>query len=225
MRSTAQAASDWLREAIMNGDLEPGERLIEQKLASRLGIGQPTLREALKDLELEGFVRKTPKRGTYVTKLTKDDFRKSLEVRMTLEATAIERAAVRLSQGQLAALESCITGMQDAADAFVLADFHAHDVRFHEILWEAADNDFLKTALERSAFGLFAFVLLQREPGDRGEFRAAVQQHRDMLDGLRSGNPKTARKAFIDATLRFWNENHGLGLGIRKGFVSALWAG
>jgi DNA-binding FadR family transcriptional regulator len=83
--SAPQAAAEALRNAIIAGDIKPGERLLEHKLAARLGIGQPTLREAFKELEYQGFLRKGPQRGTYVTKLSKDDFRKILEVRLALE--------------------------------------------------------------------------------------------------------------------------------------------
>src|SRR5213596_3845345 len=81
-RSIPEEAAQLLRDAIIAGQLKPGERLVEQKLAGSLGIGQPTLREALKELEFQGFVRKAPKKGTYVTKVTLDDFRKIQEVRM-----------------------------------------------------------------------------------------------------------------------------------------------
>lgn len=210
VRSTVQAAADWLRSAIMRGELKPGERLVEHRLANALGIGQPTLREALKELELQGFVRKTPKKGTHVTKLTKDDFRDILEVRMALEVVAIERAATRLTKDLLAQLALRVRGMEAAAKRFELSEFHKNDVEFHEILWDAAGNEYLTLALERTAFGLFAFVLLQREPDATNEFLNAVEQHKTILAGLKTGNPIEARRAFIDSTLKFWNENHDL---------------
>src|SRR6058998_1823102 len=79
--SLPEAVAQKLRDAILAGQLKPGERLVEQKLAANLGIGQPTLREALKELEFQGFVRKSPKKGTYVTELTPEDFRQIQEVR------------------------------------------------------------------------------------------------------------------------------------------------
>src|SRR5712692_11480047 len=82
VQSAPQAAAEAIREAITVGRLKGGQRLVEQKLAASLGIGQPTLREALKELEFQGFVRKSPKKGTYVTELTPEDFRKIQEVRM-----------------------------------------------------------------------------------------------------------------------------------------------
>ena len=94
VQSAPQAAAQAIREAITIGALEPGQRLIEQKLAASLGIGQPTLREALKELEYEGFVHKIPQKGTYITTFDKKDCRELLEVRMSLEPLVIERAAL-----------------------------------------------------------------------------------------------------------------------------------
>src|SRR2546427_7048922 len=89
--SLPEAVAQRLRDAILVGQLKPGDRLVEQKLAGSFGIGQPTLREALKELEFQGFVRKSPKKGTYVTKVTLEDFRKIQQVRMALEVVAIEK--------------------------------------------------------------------------------------------------------------------------------------
>jgi DNA-binding GntR family transcriptional regulator len=185
---------------------------VEQKLAGSLGIGQPTLREALKELEFQGFVRKIPKRGTYVTKLAPEDFRKILEVRMVLEALAVETAAPNLTKDAVGELEGIVQAMEKAAAEFRLATFHKHDVAFHRKLWAFTGNEYLVLTLERVAFGLFAFVLLERDPKAANEFVAAAEQHRQILDGLRSRDPWVAREAFVSSTLHFWNEYHGVGI-------------
>src|SRR5260370_18663332 len=74
--SLPEAVAEKLREAVLAGQLKPGERLLEQKLAAGFGIGQPTLRQALKELKFQAFVCKSPHKRTYVTDLTTDDFRK-----------------------------------------------------------------------------------------------------------------------------------------------------
>ena len=101
--------------------------------------------------------------------------------------------------------------MEAAAESVDLAEFHRNDLAFHELIWAAADNEFLTEALERVAFGLFAMVLLQRLASAKSEFLAAVQQHREMADGLATGDAALARKAFVKSTLKYWNENHELG--------------
>jgi len=76
--SVPEIVAEKLREAILAGQLKPGDRLIEQKWAARFSVGQPTIREAHRELELQGFVRKSRQRGTYVTELSREECRKLL---------------------------------------------------------------------------------------------------------------------------------------------------
>ena len=222
-RSVPAVVAEKLREAILDGTLKPGERLLEHKLAASFGIGQPTLREALRELELQGFVRKRPaKAGTYVMQLNAEDFRNILEVRMALETRAIERAAVNWSTEAAGVLDRIVTAMEESAAKFDLATFHKNDIQFHRRIWDLAGNEYLGIALERVAFGLFAFVLLQRSPESRNEFVAAARQHREILEALNSGDPNVAREGFVRSTVRFWSECHQvrfeqLGTAIRVG--------
>src|SRR5713226_9026622 len=211
--SVPDAVAQKLRDAILAGQLKPGERLVEQKLASRFGIGQPTLREALKELEFQGFVRKSPKKGTYVTLLTPEDFRKIQEVRMSLEVVAIEKAACNMTDKAMRELEAVVASMRSAAQKFDLATFHKSDVAFHEKVWALTGNEYLELALERIAFRLFAFVLLQREPAAANEFLASAEQHAHILAGLRTRDPKRARQAFVESTTKFWSKYHRVTMG------------
>jgi DNA-binding GntR family transcriptional regulator len=210
--SLPEAVAEKLREAVLAGQLKPGERLVEQKLATSLGIGQPTLREALKELEFQGFVRKSPKKGTYVTELTPEDFRKIQEVRMALEVVAIEQAAHNMTAEAVRELEKLVTTMRTAAQKFDLATFHKSDLRFHRVVWDLTGNEYLGLALERIAFGLFAFVLLQRDPSASNEFIASAEQHAQIVAGLRTRDPKRAREAFVKSTTKFWNQYHRVNL-------------
>ena len=211
-RSRPEAVAEQLRNAILTGSLKPGDRLVEQKLAARFGIGQPTVREALKDLEMQGFVRKSSKKHTHVTLLTREDYRKMLEVRLALEPLAIRRAARSLSKETEEQLEQYVRAMEAAAAGLDLVTFHQSDLQFHRLIWDLAGNEHLAVALERVAFALFAFVLVQRKDDEGREFHGSAKQHRQILKGLRSGNPEIARKAFLDATSRFWSEYHEIDL-------------
>ncbi len=213
VRSVPETVAQALRDAIIAGQLKPGERLIEHKLATKLGIGQPTLREALRELEYQGFVRKMPQRGTYVTKLSKDDFCKILQVRMALELLAMENAARNITPKDEDELTAIVDEMAKAARSFNLSSFHSSDVTFHRKVWALAGNEYLERALEATAFRLFAFVLLQRTSNSRQEFLAATQQHRGILAGLCSHDPAKARQAFLSQTLKFWEENHQVSVG------------
>src|SRR5690242_3873992 len=110
-QSRPEAVAEQLRNAILTGSLKPGDRLVEQKLAARFGIGQPTVREALKELEMQGFVRKSSRKHTHVTQLTREDYRKMLEVRLALEPLAIRRAAKSLLKDTEEELEQYVRAM------------------------------------------------------------------------------------------------------------------
>lgn len=205
MLSVSGAVALKLRKAILDGELKPGERLIEQKLARRFGIGQPTLREALKELEYQGFVRKLPKRGTYVTELSQEDIRKMFEVRMALESVAVYQAAQNLTQTAVHELEEILRSMELAAQKMDLAAYHRTDLAFHTRIWDLSGNEYLRLALERAAFGLFAFVML-RDKDNPSSYSGALEQHRSILRGLCSRDPNLARVTFFESTCKHWKE-------------------
>ncbi len=212
LRSAPQSAAQMLREAIIGGVLKPGERLIEQKLASKMGIGQPTLREALKELEYQGFVRKTPQRGTYVTKLEKEDYRKILAVRIVLEAIAVGLVARKMNPKDESELVRYVSLMEKATAKSDLSEFHQADVAFHRLIWILADNEYLTRALETTAFQLFAFALLDLGPEVARHRSDAVLQHKGILAGLCSHDPVQARRAFVLHAVKYWNKLYHVGL-------------
>jgi len=205
--SRPQSAAEALRRAITSGALKPGERLVELKLATSLNIGQPTLREALKELEHQGYVRKIPNRGSYVTELQAEDFRKIHTVRMALEPIAFGLAAEKMTAGPAQRLADIVKSMEEAAHALDRVGFHNSDIEFHRTVWKIAGNEYIEMALERVLFAMFAAVL----PGqEQAAFLRSVQQHRDNLTGLVSGNPEEASRAFVRSTTAFWKTYYQL---------------
>jgi DNA-binding GntR family transcriptional regulator len=211
-KSLPGTVAEQMRAAILDGRLKPGERLIEQKLAALFGIGQPTVREALKELEYQGFIRKLPNRATYVTDLTISDMEKMFEVRMTLETLAIERAARNITASGLTELRRHLETMKRAAEAFDLSAFHESDVAFHRAVWKIADNEHLSAILDRLAFALFAFVLLKHH-GVKDGYSAAVTQHEQIVTGLATNDPAEAGKIFQQATVGYWRDYRHLQVG------------
>src|SRR5262249_30208923 len=89
------------------------------------------------------------------------------------------------------------------------------DVAFHRKIWQLANNDFLRDALETITFRLFVFSVVDRWPGNPQAMReriAAAQEHLGILEGLRSRKKKIARQAFIKQSVEYWNMQYGLGL-------------
>jgi DNA-binding GntR family transcriptional regulator len=215
LQTAPQAAAQALREAIISGELKGGDRVLEQKWSSRLGIGQPTLREALRELEHQGLLRKIPQRGTYVAELSPDDYRRILEVRIPLEAVAIGRAATRLTPESEKELTDIVMTMAGTGKDLDLKNFHDCDVLFHRKIWELAGNEYLQDFLETITFRLFVFSVVGRWPGKpnaMSERLAAVQQHLGILEGIRTGNSQVARKAYVKHTVQYWNAQYALDL-------------
>jgi DNA-binding GntR family transcriptional regulator len=215
IQTAPQAAAQVLREAIISGELKAGDRVLEQQWSSRLGIGQPTLREALRELEHQGLLHKVPQRGTYVAKLSPDDYRRILEVRIPLEAVAIGRAAKRLTPESDKELTNLVMTMAGTGQNVDVKSFHDCDVLFHRKIWELAGNDYLQDLLEMVTFRLFVFSVVGRwpdTPNAVSERIAAVQQHLGILEGIRSCNSQKARQAFVKHTVQYWNIQYGLDL-------------
>ena len=94
-----------LRQAILRGELKPGERLMEIKLANKLGVSRTPIREAIRKLELEGLVLMIPRRGAEVAEITEKSLNDVLEVRKALEELAVQLACERMDEEGLEALK------------------------------------------------------------------------------------------------------------------------
>ena len=94
-----------LRQAILKGELEPGERLMEIQLAERLGVSRTPIREAIRKLELEGLVLMIPRKGAEVARIAENNLRDVLEVRRTLEELAVDLACQRMTEDELEELK------------------------------------------------------------------------------------------------------------------------
>lgn len=205
LKSLPESVAEQMREAILRGRLKPGERLVEQKLAALFGIGQPTVREALKELEYQGFIRKLPNRASYVTDMSDSDLEKMFEVRMALETVAIEKATRNLTPAALAALRKHLAAMDKAARSIDLSAFHQSDIAFHRVIWDLTENEHLGAALDRVAFALFAFVLLKQRK-TKESFTASVNQHEKIVQGLATHDPAEASRVFQESTISYWHQ-------------------
>ena len=94
-----------LREAILKGDLNPGDRLMEVQLANKLGVSRTPVREAIRKLELEGLVIMLPRKGAYVADMSLKDIIEVLEIRASLEGLAAYLASERMSDEDIKKLE------------------------------------------------------------------------------------------------------------------------
>ena len=129
-----------LRQAILKGELEPGERLMEIQLAERLGVSRTPIREAIRKLELEGLVLMIPRKGAEVAKISENNLRDVLEVRRSLEELAIDLACQRMTEEEYDALKQAQEKFSEAVKKGAAIHIAQNDELFHDIIYNSTKN-------------------------------------------------------------------------------------
>ncbi len=129
-----------IRQAILRGELKPGERLMEIALANQLGVSRTPVREAIRMLELEGLVIMVPRRGAQVAQITEQDLNDVLEVRLGLEELAVRIACERMTEEELAALFDAVKDFERKIQGEDLSALAEADVKMHEIIYNGTHN-------------------------------------------------------------------------------------
>ena len=192
-----------IRQAILNGALQEGERLVERKLASALGASLTSVREALIELESEGFILKKINLGTYVNKMSMEDIEKIFEVRRALESFAIAEAARQGTAEQIAGLEKTYFDMVDAARIKDARAFNRYDMQWHLHVWRMSGNEYLEAALRRAVLPFFAFVAIRISSLDPLSLLRDAYGHLPLIEAIKARDAEKAKQAFA-STLDAW---------------------
>jgi DNA-binding GntR family transcriptional regulator len=134
---------DMLRDAIIHGEIKPGQPLVEIELAGRLGVSRAPLREAIQTLSAEGLVETVPYKGSVVRLLTRRDIEELYSLRAALETFAIQRIIAHINQDALLQLRACFADMLMAAEADDIKQVNEIDRQFHDLLIELSDHHLL----------------------------------------------------------------------------------
>lgn len=193
-RSLRDVVVDNLRERIIEGELEPGRRLVERDLATELDVSRITLREALQQLASEGLVTLAPRRGAWVSSLSLDDVHHLFDVRVPLEVLAARSAALRRTDADLERLEAAVAGSRTAVDGGDPSQAAHHNVGFHLVIVEAAANPVLTSMIGSIAGQLQRLFRLAQEFDDS----ALPEEHAELLDALRRGDADEAGRIMHD---------------------------
>lgn len=213
--SLKQQAYQAIKHKIVSLQLPPGAVIDEAALIEELGLGRTPIREALQRLALEKLVDIVPRRGMFVTEIGITDLQRLFEVRMVLESMAARLAARRGQPDHWRRMEGVLSRLNDGSDNLDNEVLIAIDEACHEIMYEAADNEFLYDALS----GMYALSLrlwyysLSRI----GKMRSTVLEHRDILEALRAGQEERAASLLRDHIKSFQQEIQSIMLGTGAG--------
>lgn len=189
-----------LREDILGGKYKEHEELREMAICEEMGVSRTPVREALRQLELEGLVTIIPNKGAYVTGITGKDVEDIYAIRALLEGLCARWATANISQQQLEQLEEVI----------FLSEFHAKknhakqltelDDQFHDILYEACDSKMLEKQLRD--FHEYVRRVRKTTLADNERSAVSVQEHRQIMEAIRDKNADRAEQL---ATLHMKN--------------------
>ena len=192
-RPLFQQIADRIRDMILEGDYEPGERLQEKELSERFGVSRTPLREALKVLSSEGWVTHAPNRGATITHLSDQEIAETYPVMGALEGLAGELACQNATDAEINEIAKLHADMVDAHQARALADYYEINQRIHAAIFAAARNDLLvKTYAQLTGRARRA-----RFRGTMSDARwaQAVREHELILVALQSRKAKALGEA------------------------------
>jgi GntR family transcriptional regulator of gluconate operon len=181
-----------LRAMVVRGELAPGTHLVEGRLADDFGVSRGPVRDALRQLEIEGLVE-TRRRGVFVLGLTGDDLRELYALREALEGLALRETIERAGTADWSAVTDAVARMTAAADDGDPARFAAADMDFHTAFYDLAGNRRLAAAWATHR-PLFAAMLDVTNTRDR-DLHPAAADHAALAELVRAGDLEGALAA------------------------------
>jgi len=184
-----------LRQAILTGELKPGERLMEIHLAERLGVSRTPIREAIRKLELEGLVTMIPRRGAEVAQITEKSMNDVLEVRRAVDALCVELACERITEEELAALKEACDRFAEVVRAKVknVKQIAQADVALHDIIVQATGNQRLIQLVNTLSEQMYRYRFEYLK--DFSQHEKLVEEHRIIYEGIVRKDKETACEA------------------------------
>jgi DNA-binding GntR family transcriptional regulator len=172
-----------LKQAVLSGGFKSGEQIVEGKLAQQLGVGQGLIREALIDLEHQGFVQRIPFAGTQVTELTIEDAQQIYDLRIELEPLAFFLAGPNVQGQQLSELKELAERAKIASKAGDLDAFFENHLSFRKKVWQLSKNRFVQQTLERVVIPLYALYVIRQSYNLDGIIQTTVDctEHQDRI--------------------------------------------
>lgn len=185
-----------LRQAILTGELKPGERLMEIHLANHLGVSRTPIREAIRMLELEGLVMMVPRKGAEVSRISKQDISDVLEVRSSIDALAVRLACERITSEELQKLEKAFRTFKQSVRLGDLSKVADADVEFHNIITHASKNKRLVQMVNHIAERIYRYRIEYIK--DTGTHAQLIEEHEAILNCVKAGDEGAAEQAILN---------------------------
>lgn len=194
-----------IRQAIIDGTFSPGERLMEIQLADEMGVSRTPVREAIRKLELEGFVVMIPRRGTYVADISIKDITEIYEIRTCLDVLAAGLAAERITSEELETLNGYLIDIGQHVANNDMNKIVEADTAFHDVLYTASRNERLRSIINNLREQMTG--IRGRSMSYPGRLVETMDEHRNLVDSIASRDVERAQHA---ARIHIENAEHTL---------------
>lgn len=209
--SISQQIAKVLTDLIISGQLNPGDRIVESRVAKQLGVGQPTVREALLALEHQGLVVRRSNQGCVVTTLTRQEVTDILRIRGELEVLAVELATERATEDDVRRLLAITDQMKQAARDRDVEKFFARDFDFHQLIWISSGNSYLPKLLAQVLLPLLAFLFIRNLRNNTHiDLITSADAHVDLAKAILTRDPRAARAIAVEKFQMFANQHETL---------------
>jgi DNA-binding GntR family transcriptional regulator len=172
-----------LKESIIKGFLEPGTKLLENKIAEEMQVSRTPVREAMQKLAAEGFVRTTPNQTMVVTEVSPEDVKEVLQIRGVLEGLAARIAAKKINRQEIDELENVVTQMSLHLTKKDLSSYCQVDDEFHDLILNICGNKWIIQI--RDNLGTFIYRFRIKSLSVPGRFKHSLEEHQAIMESLR----------------------------------------
>ena len=201
LRSLREQVYEYLRRAINRGELSPGSYLDLNQIGDGLGISRTPLRDALIQLEIEGFVSILPRRGVLVNELGLKEIRHIYETIGALEGVVVVSVADRLGPTEIAKMRSLNAEMVAAVEAGDFDTYYSRNLAFHHVFLDLSDNSSLARTVENLKHRLYDFPRRERFVAEWES--TSTREHAAFLDLLEQGDARGAADYLRDVHWSF----------------------
>ncbi len=200
--------AEYLMESILKGDLNPGDKIVESKLARELSISQGAVREAIRDLIAKGVLETQPYKGTRIRTLTREQLDDYYDVRTEIEALAVRWSVIKHQSRHLdlAFLKNCVDNMAICVEKNDTKNMRMHDMAFHLAIVQAAHSESLSKAWNALGNYYWTYIAVYYDHA-ASLLHAQVEKHRTMYEAIASADinayAKCVRGHYFDANTLF----------------------
>ena len=194
VRNLPDQLADHIVAMLAGGELAAGQRLFEKELCERLGVSRVPLREALRILQAQGVVRTEPNRGSFLTELDSDDTREMLDIRVSVERTALRRL-LRLGAVdpvRLDPLRETLDALRRAARVGEALPYCRADLAFHSAMVDLSGSPLLKPIWDSLSRGVLVFLMQERSR--TFDYKASVAEHELLLGLIERGEAEAVER-------------------------------